>query len=320
MVAIGVIFNPRANKARRGKLKPATLESILGRHGIVKITENKEDSLRAALGEFLSNEIAIICSCGGDGTAHYVINEMLTLYESKKAALPVFLALPAGTINNMARNSTVILSKLTPEKSLELIVSAYGDVKREAIGSNPLPLMALEHNNKVDQCLVWSAGASTRFLERYYDPSTGETSRLKAVGLVARSFCSYFVNGDLANQLFTPIEGRLMIDWQEQHGSEIVLASSIPIKIMFYKPFDWLKGAGFGLYAVWGSFDRATIVSFVTRIPFGKPIAGSNVHVARVSQIELAAEEPVSYTVDGELSTARSMKLSKGKELRVVAL
>ncbi len=302
---IGVICNPNAGHLLRRPELPSELRALLGDEGEVVVTESVAD-VPAAVAHFRREKVALVASCGGDGTSVCTLTELV---RNAGSELPVLAFLPGGTVNTIARNLGVTGS---PRAAFARLVTRLR--RRDA-----LPI-AQHDVLKVGERygFLFAAAMGARFLQEYYQRTPGP---LSAAGLGLHTVGSCLFRGRLAQRLFAPTPMEIVIDGKSDHtviAPRYVVAATIA-DVGLGMRVAWRAGSLPGrMHLIASELSTANMALQLHKTISGRPLTGER-HLDRLaSQVELRFAEPQVYTLDGELYTARTVSIGMGPRLQIL--
>jgi diacylglycerol kinase family enzyme len=304
---IAVVVNPNAHGVRRRAGLTDRLRRRLGSRGDLVETRGAEDLHRAAE-RFAARGVDLVATCGGDGTNLSTFTELVRAYGEER--VPRVALLRGGTVNTIAQNLKV---HGDPETLLDRLCQ-----RLDAGGALPMVTQDLLRVNDMYGCLFASA-MGARFLEAYYrGPVLGPAW---AGLLAARTVGSSLVGGRFARWLFQPVPLALTIEGEVATavtGARLLLASTVR-DVGIGMKVTWQAGRApkrFHLVASGLSTPRMALQ--LHRVVAGRPLTGRP-HLDRLAtSAEVRFTEPQSFTLDGELFSAREISLRSGPRLCVV--
>lgn len=273
----------RANRRRPGGA--GALAATIGAELVDPATLDELDqvapSLRAADELFVH---------GGDGTLHRVLTAMHRRGEG--TTYPVLSVLRAGTMNIVADS-----------------IGQRGSAKRaaEAVASGATPAVQQASPMSVDvgedePCLGFLAGGGiiSRFLEMYYE--TPDPTPAQAGLLLARGALSALVGGRLAKRLTRPFEGQLLVDgepWEGERWTAVALGSVEELGLGF-TPFPEIRAHDRHVHVIGIGSGIAGLAFELPRVWLGRGLRRSGNREQRAQTVELIADEPIPFMVDGD--------------------
>ncbi len=338
---IGVLTNPNSGKNRgRGAARVDELESVVGRHGIVRQTGGL-DEVRAVLEEFFAEGCDTWVCDGGDGTLHHMLSVGWQLARARgHDELPLIVPANGGSVDFVAHKAGIaggapaILRELVrvraggpapPVVSLDTfrMEGTYADGNRDpfdrvgfatAIGGVAQRFFGKLYENKpvdgkaIARVLANSvAGAAVasgpRMLERFYPA----------------------VMREYADAIFSPTRAQVNVDGQRLHYDSFasLQIGSIDINLGgVVRTFRHAARPGV-LHAQAISMSPLGVAANLPNIVLGTPIWGRNVYdgPAQTLRVDAYDHAPLDPVIDGELFFGLAqLHVERGPQLRVPAV
>ncbi len=225
---------------------------------------------------------------GGDGTLHRVLTAM------HRAGVPVppVSLLRAGTMNIVADS---VGQKGTAAQAVAVASSGVAPRVEEACP------MAVDVGEE-QPCVGFLAGGGiiSRFLELYYE--TPDPTPLGAGLLLARGSLSALVGGRLARRLTRPFEGGLHVDgalWSDGPWTAVALGTVDELGLGF-TPFPGVRRHPGKVHVIGIGSAIAGLALELPRVYLGKGLRRPRNREQRASRVELVADEPIPFMVDGD--------------------
>ena len=313
---VGVIRNPNANKNRRNKNPKDNLIKILDTQGFLIETKDINHNLEDAVIACFENNVNIVCTDGGDGTAHYTLTKLIELYNKNGKELPVFAPLMSGTVNFAAKCFGLNGS---PAEILKSIVEDKTNKTKN------IDVLKINYNEKAMYGLVYGMGAIPNFLEKYYSKDVSaflahETSIRKACGLFLKGILSGIFGTQLSKEIIRPIYAGIRTKDYYEDIHTAVVASTVPVDIIGLKPFHGILNEKNGVYIICGNFNTNVLLRNIPNLFYGAKISGEGMYAKKVESIEMKIKENCNLTIDGELYSAAKddfITLTAGQCVRV---
>lgn len=312
MSGIGIILNRNAgkNRAYRGQIGEK-LAFVLGDPDSLQQTSSVNEIDRVAAA-FRDRDIDILGISGGDGSNHYTLSTFIEVYGDKP--LPKVAFLCGGTHNAHAASIGV---RGTPEKLLQAIVQKYQT--RERLDSTRRKILRVNDGTGVRYGFSLATGFMYRFYQELHIRQ--DDTPLKVAALIASWFGSYFVRGKKIQEMFRLDPGRITINgetlpWEKNNGVSCSAMEKLGLGFTPYPranetPHTFQAGA-FCIRP--GSFARIMWNFKRGRIP-----EHPEFHCTITDSLELQAEEPVSYVLDGELyHGGPRLEVNTGPQLEII--
>jgi diacylglycerol kinase family enzyme len=272
----------------------------LGAQGRLEVTNTLEDLSRVAR-EFRAREITVLAINGGDGTICRTLTAFIKEYGD--APLPSVAVLRGGTINVLASNLGV---RGSPEEILFRLTEWHAS-------GEPMPTQRLSTLYVDDTYgFLFGNGTAAAFLKEYYKRKSGPAG---AAWWCFRVWASRFFGAQLYDsvvrdyrQVLLPSDAPAV-----DHTTCAVFASTLP-----RMPF------GVPLFPkVRGNPGRFQVVSFtfaardaVWQLPIALATRQDGATKGKMSLVtqalDLEADAPFDYTLDGELYASRGKRLAIG--------
>ena len=308
MPGIGIINNPRSKKNLLYPDRIRKLGYLLGERGESKATKSLEE-LEDCLGEFKKQKIDILAINGGDGSNHVTLTKLVKLWG--RDPLPKIALLRGGTLNTIARSFGI---NGRPEYILHNIAGKYS----EGLPFKTTVANLLCVNGKYS--FLFGNGVVANFMKHYYD--TGKPSPSHGVKVVAEGVFSAIAGTPLAKKWLKPVVADVTIDGEKQGLREFtsILAATIEDIGVGFKPwfraFDEMDNFHILLF-------HGSAVQIIKEMPyfyFGRPPSPRLTAETLAKHVHLEAEEPFSYTLDGDMYECEDgiMDLSIGPRVEII--
>lgn len=296
---IGVILNPKARKVKRNPEKfLKRFKDIVSTHGEVCITSNYEE-LRQCLINYKEKNFGVIGITGGDGSLHYVITVLKNEFPDYN---PAILLLKGGTMDNVGRSKrirgtdTMILNRYIRKISREQPVTVVEQSMLYVDGK---------------YSFIFGIGFITRFLRKAYEKHKGYFQNM-----IAGVDTLLDVFRKKANRkYFIKVKGTFIVDgtvlpFKKTHGILGATVSSIA------HGFDSLyraKGKEDAFHVIITGRSTKWIISHVLFL-----VSGIELHTKKhfdgvINTLEIIADKPFEYTLDGDIYTCKKKLLIEKK-------
>ncbi|MBM4251000.1 MAG: hypothetical protein FJ146_03440 [Deltaproteobacteria bacterium] len=309
MSGIGIITNPHSKLNKRNPNRQAYLGFILGSQGQLEVTNSLEDLERVAR-EFKSKGISVLAINGGDGTVSRTLTAFLKAYGSEP--MPKIAILKGGTINVLANNLGI---RGTPEQVLFRLVEWHS--RGDAIPVKRLRTVSIDGMHG----FLFGNGIAASFLKEYYKR---KTNALGSGALVLAVWFSSFYRGHLFKNVFVEHDQKLSsTNAKQTELKSCVMFASTLLKLPLGVPY---------FYSLDDHPDEFQTVAFTTpvqdawRLPFEFIRGQRGPTKDKISfcckSLSIETREPFDYTLDGELFTAITGKLTLevGPQLEFVVI
>lgn len=290
---IGVITNPRSRRNRANPKLAGRLAYVLGDKGAV---ESPADlgALDEVAGRFRQRDIDVLCVNGGDGTLHKALTALAKAYGEHP--LPKVALLRGGTMNTIAAGLGV---KGSAPQVLGWVAGAYHE-------DRPMPLkrrwlMCVDGDQ---YGFLFGTGVIARFLEAYYESE--DPSPWSAAWLLARAVASAVVGGPLIRRLTEPLTARVETDgegWLDGPYMTVAAGTADDIGLGFRPFFRAPSHPGY-MHAVAASPRPMDVVRELPGIYLARPRDPSRMPELVCQRLELRADKPISYMIDGDFHRA----------------
>lgn len=309
MKKIGVVYNPFAGRNKHNPAKrQAILEEIIGKHGIVRATQNMDDIHNVAR-EFKNEGIDILGISGGDGTNQCVLTTFSEVYGEEN--LPLVALLRGGTMNLREQS---LKMKGSPEARLKRLVKV---VKK---GKCPIIQHTLLKVNDKYGC-IFGNGTITNIMEEYY--LGGNPGFKKACWIFLKTVFSSITNQKFIGKLFNPIQAKVKIGNEilPQENFTALMAATTKECGLGFKPFYRAQEKPGYIHFLAIDLGPTEVMKNLHRIRTGKKIHHKGVYDIVTKKVEIQTLKPYYYTIDGEmLNTSSKITLSAGPTIRLLSI
>ncbi len=301
MPGIGVINNPRSRQNVNHPDRIRKLGYYLGQDGASKSTFSFSD-IESCARDFKKRGIDILALNGGDGTNHVTLTKFIEVYGDDP--LPKIALLRGGTLNTIADGFRI---KGKPQYLMFNLVEKYHNgLPFEIVKRRPMRI-----GDKYG--FIFGNGLVANFMDTYYE--TGTPSTWQGIKTLVRGIGSTLVKGKLARQWMRPVRAKVTVDGEEielNEFSSILSGTTMGI------------GVGFDIYYRCAEDHDRMHAMFFTCSPFGivrelpafyKGRQGLHPRVGfetTCKEYIIDAQEPFSYTIDGDMYRCESGKLEVG--------
>jgi diacylglycerol kinase (ATP) len=312
MPGIGIISNPHSRRNRRHPEQMRRLAYVLGQDDTYELTNRIEDVGDAAR-QFKQNDIDILALNGGDGTNHVTLTKFIEVWGD--APLPKVALLRGGTMNTV---SDAVGVKGSPPRLLANLVEKY--YTKQPFETTCRDLLEITDETGTRYGFIFGNGIVSNFLEVYYD--TGKPSPTMAARLLAKAIATMPFGSEINRKLFRPFRARIELDeqvWSERDYTA-VLASTVDQIGLGFRPFirsEECEGAFHILGLVSGPIDT---VKALPRIRLGLPVDDDVFRSSVSDEAVFISEEPITYTIDGDMHCAESgrVTLKTGPRVEII--
>ncbi|MBA2664466.1 MAG: diacylglycerol kinase [Bradymonadaceae bacterium] len=298
MAGIGIITNPHSRRNRRHPERMRRLGYMLGRNDTYELTNRIEDVALVAE-RFKQSGIEILALNGGDGTNHVTLTTFIQVYGDEP--LPKVALLRGGTMNTVSNGVGI---SGTPPRLLANLVEKY--YTGQAFETSRRDTLRVTDETGERYGFIFGNGLVANFLEMYY--ATGNPSPTTAAVLLAKAVATLPMGGEINDRLFRPFTARVELDkdtWESRDYTSVLAATVDQIGLGF-RPFIRCQERD-GAFHLLGIISRPLELALqLPRIRFGLPVAEDKMRSAVTSRAIFRSEEPISYTIDGDMHTAQS--------------
>jgi diacylglycerol kinase family enzyme len=312
MPGIGIISNPHSRRNRRHPEQMRRLAYILGQDDNHELTNRIEDVGDAAR-QFKENNIDILALNGGDGTNHVTLTKFIEVWG--KDALPKIALLRGGTMNTV---SNAVGVKGTPSRLLANLVEKY--YTNQPFETTQRDLLKVSDDTGSRYGFIFGNGLVANFLEAYY--ATGNPSPTIAARLLGQAMVGVAFNSELTQQLFRPFRARIELDdttWNERDYMS-VLASTVDQIGLGFRPFIRSEETDNTFHMLGITAGAVGTAMQLPRIRLGLPVPEDKIRSAVSNRAEFISEQPIGYTIDGDMHVAQSGRvlLETGPRLEII--
>jgi diacylglycerol kinase family enzyme len=295
-----VVVNCKAGGVIQLPSLPADLRRIVGSHGRVVATQRPGD-VSKAIAQGLQDGVDTVALCGGDGTSRVALTALAEAYGARP--WPRIALLSGGTLNTIARN-------------LGCHAPAGRQLKRLLASEKPLimrrPLLRV--NDHVG--FIFGAQTVARILAAYYERGASPRG---AVLLALRMVSGAAVRSRFVRDLFQPATTDVTADGRSVGRFRFtgLVASVVPVPAVGMRVLHRATEDG-GFHLIGTEQTASGILPEVGRLWVGLPVTTMSVDlVAR--QASMSFQEPMPFTVDGDLFAARRVDLTATAPIEVMA-
>lgn len=345
---IGVVTNPHSGKnRRRGGDRARELEAAVGRHGLVRQTQDL-DELRTVLHELFDAGCDTWVSDGGDGTLHWMLSVgWQVAKERERAGLPATLPriVPAngGSIDFVAHKAgirgqaTEVLRQLVRaierQERLRVVELDTFRMRGRSVGETGQEAEAFDRLGFASAI----GGVAQRFFEKLYQYPAVDSKAIvttlansvggAVLGAVPRPLKSFVPSSlcDFADEIFEPTRARVELDGRALAFEDFasLQVGSIDINLGgVVRTFRHAATPGV-MHAQAISMSRWGVAANLPNIVLGTPIWGERVYDGPARSLRARAPEggTLDPVIDGELFFGLSeLRVEPGPRLSIPAV
>jgi diacylglycerol kinase family enzyme len=310
---IAVIVNPHAKDNRTHPERAARLAEIVGDLGTVVETSDVRD-LRTVAREVLAADPELICLCGGDGTLHLALTELVPrARELGRAAgdpLPPLHFLRGGSMNT---NAWGLGLRCPPEKALAKIAEA----RRASALLPTVRVGTIAVDGRFG--FIYGAGYVVHFLDEYYAAHVDSGPR-RAMEITYKAATAVLTGGDFLDRLARHLTGRVTVDGEALALPSIgmVLAGSTEYLGIGFKSLYRARERAGSFHVVATVLAPIKILTQVHRFFVGKPLTGEGHYDRTARELRVSTDDVERYQLDGEIYEARDLTITPGPAIEVV--
>ncbi len=311
VAGIGIITNPHSRRNRRFPEQMRRLAYVLGDDDTYELTNRIED-VKAVARQFKERNIEVLALNGGDGTNHVTLSTFIDVYGDEP--LPKITFLRGGTMNTISNGVGI---KGTPSRLLaNLVEKYYTGIPYETTERD---MLKISDENGVNYGFIFGNGIVSNFLKAYY--GTGKPSPSVAAVLLAKTVGGIPFGGRLAREIVKPFRARLEFDddvWEERDYTT-VLASTIDQIGLGFRPFIRCEESAGAFHLLAFTTSAAALAVELPRIRLGLPLDENKARSRVTSCVTFTSDEPIVYTIDGDMHTADGpVTLEAGPRVEVI--
>lgn len=300
---IAVITNPNARKNSKNLDRISIFQRILGKHG--KVYETKHLSEIDDVCRTIANENPEwIGVCGGDGTQHLVFTGLNRAYLNLGKPIPPLHPLKGGSMNTIAWN---LGQKSTAEKTLENMV------RRHSLGRkfSYAKLGTMKVNDQYG--FFFGMGYTVNFLTEYY-ASKAQGGVGRAAGTVFRTAGAILFGGKMLERLKKQFNAKVSVDGRpvDYPSYGLFMAGTIQYVGLAFKPLYRARENEKQFHVLVSGLKPSQVLPQTHRFFLGSKLKGTPHHDSLAVEVTVNSEEPLGYTIDGEMYDAKNIQISIG--------
>ena len=314
MPGIGIITNPHSRRNRRYPEQMRRLGYVLGQHDTVELTNRVED-VEVVARKFLQNDIDILALNGGDGTNHVTLTRFIQAYGEHP--LPRIALLRGGTMNTVSNGVGI---RGTPSRLLANLVDKY--YTGQTFETTARDMLAVTDEQGTTYGFIFGNGVISNFLELYY--GTGNPSPTVAAALLGRALGQMMTGGgEIVEALFRPFRAEITFEeggrWPQRDYQALLASTQDQIGLGF-RPFIRCEERAQAFHILGAHGSPLSIAASLPRIRLGRPVSEDVLLSEVTRRVTFASDEPISYTIDGEMHTAQQgrVELAAGPRVELI--
>lgn len=307
MKAIGIIHNPRSKKNMKHPETLDALRDIVGRHGTVFAPLSFEE-LMEVVKEIKRDHYEIVCVNGGDGTNHQIITRMINIYRND--GMPLIAHLRGGTMNTISKGIDGIRG------SGEGIVRKLVEHYRKDRPFRTKTTRVLNVNGRYG--FIFGTGLVSNLLDVYYEG--GNPGPIKALQIIYKAIASTILKTDYIDRLFSPIDAKVLIDGNklEQDKCLVVVGATIKSVGLNFRPLYRADELPDRIHIFAGTATAMDVIKRLRKLYVGHPPDIRTLTDTLAQNVEVASDNPIKYTIDGDMYEDLRIACSSGPELRYI--
>lgn len=307
---IGIIVNPHARKNRRNRRDTALwMSATAGDLADVRTTATP-DEVDGVAAEFRDRGIPLIGISGGDGTLHTVLSRLMRVYAPRQP--PPILILKGGTMDLVSR-------------TLRLRGDGFSILRRLVTRLKSGAGVRLHERDTLHAegryGFLFGAGAVTSFLEEVYAAKKGLRANLKVFGRAV--FES--IKSPVDARIFRPMQARVTVDERPVRfdNFQVLIAGTVEnyghLAGVEFRPLSRALEKVGRFHTIVSAITPGELVRNLDNIRRGRAIRHDLHFDGVVGRIGIAAEEPFSYTLDGDLyQSGGTLAVETGPPVKLV--
>ncbi len=316
MRRLGVISNPRSRMNRRRPGVVGALDRLiapLGDAAVARATASP-DEIEAVAREFAERDIDILALNGGDGTNHVTLTEFLRVWGDKP--LPSLLLLRGGTMNTVARGMGIVRGRPTT-----LLLRTVQALREERpIPSVEYDLLRVETGQEHPQYgFIFGNGLISNFLDVYY--SYREPGPWVGFKVLCRAIVAAAAGGEAHRRFFQRVSASVVLDgkpWARRDWLSVT-AATVPEIGLGFRPWHRAGERTGHLHSVGFGCRPLGVVASLPSVRLGLPPSNPEIVDAVCARLELRADEPQGFIVDGDYhAPVKAVNLTAGPRVTIL--
>jgi diacylglycerol kinase (ATP) len=288
-----VVHNPRARLGRKDPALISRLKGALGDTGTVEAPDG-EAALLDTMVRARARGVDGIALLGGDGTGHHVATAVLQAWAD--APPPELMWLHGGTMNTVSRSMGQRGRPLAQLGSW--VDERRGGPSLERTRRWPLEVNGRHHG------FLFGIGVVPRFIEVY--ESDGRPTPLHAAWTLLRAAASAFTGGPFAERFFRGVRATVHTDdlrWPDR-AWHILTAGAVDEIGLSFRPFPGVLTHPGQMHVFASASPPVAFVRDLIPLRLGQPARSPLAQSEVCRRLQVQADEPLRYNLDGELYDA----------------
>ncbi len=306
---LAVVYNPHAKLNKKHPERLERLTAIVGDGGVVYETRQLDELPRLGQ-ELAALDIDLLCICGGDGTNQLVLTALLPAYLAAQRPIPPIYFLKGGSMNTIGWSLGL---RFSAESALASLIAR----RRQGEQFETAPQNTLRVNDKYG--MLFGNGYAINFLEEYYSANSDPGPR-RAAEIAYKAISSVITRGDMFQRLARQFRAEVTLDGRrlEFPAYGMILIGTVEYIGIGFKSLYRAHEAPDRFHAVFTMLTPGKILAQLHRFYAGRPLTGE-CHVDELArEVIIRAEQPLGYTLDGELYSSQELNITTGPTVPVV--
>ncbi|HLK35587.1 MAG TPA: diacylglycerol kinase family protein [Polyangiaceae bacterium] len=311
---VDLVVNGNAGRLKQEpRLALALADAARAEGARVHETRSREE-LEAAAHAIAERGTQGVLLAGGDGSVGAGLTALSHAYAvAKRAALPPFALVPAGTVCTIARNFGVRGDPVAcTRRASRALADGTASLRRSST------LLVADDRGGERVAVIFAAGLAVRFFELYdAAPRPGVGA---AASIALRLFAGSLVGSAEARRVIDPTPGELEIDGRLEVAKawSLVLASTVP-DVAPHLRAAYRAGEGRGFHVVASGLPARALGPQLWRVFRGKPLVGEPRVDTLAERISLAFMGEGAYVLDGDRFAARKVRVAVGPAVSIAS-
>ncbi|MGB9735336.1 MAG: diacylglycerol/lipid kinase family protein [bacterium] len=307
MKVIAVIHNPRSKKNMKRPHIADKVKDILGKYGTIFVPSSLDELLEVAK-EIKRNGYEVIGINGGDGTNHQIITRLITVYKGER--LPLIAHLRGGTMNTVSNALYGI------KGSVAGITRKLVDHYKENKPFKTRTTKVLKINDKYG--FMFGIGFVANLMDIYYED--GKTGPIKALQIIYKAIASAILSTDYIERLFKPVVAKVIIDGKKLDFKEysVLVSSAIRNIGLNFRAIYRAEELPDKIHVLAGKATAFEVIARLRKLYVGHEPDFKHIIDTLAKHIEILADTPLKYTIDGDMYEDTNIVLTPGPLLSYI--